>query len=114
MKEVEIPKQTEELLIFKEGFYDLKKGGRVLKAFDKDIPDNYASFQLNRKLHVCGGSFFKEGGLNCLSSFFSINYLGKSEELADLPKPKCSLSLCGYSSRLISVGGFDGKALGSS
>ena len=30
-----------------------------------------------------------------------------------MPHPKCSLSLCGNSSRLIAVGGFDGKALAS-
>lgn len=74
VKEVKAPIQREDLLICKDGFINLSKGGKVIRNLENHFPDNYASFQLNRKLYICGGSFFKDGVIKVKPTFSSINY----------------------------------------
>ena len=66
--------------------FDLTTGDEVKLKVHRNILHNSATFQINRKLHFCGGKKMIDGKTHSLTEFFSIDYSGKSVSLRPMTK----------------------------
>ena len=71
--------KSEEVLLCKGGLrFDLRTGQKEEIKFDRVIPPDAATFQINRKFHVCGGEAKINGKTLNIAELFSIDYFGTS------------------------------------
>lgn len=96
----------EEFLLYKEGRIDLRRGTHEDLRFQRKVRDFAASFQICRKLYLCGGEREVAGKEEFLTEFFSSDYFGKCEDLTPLTEGRSCLSLCGLPSLLLAIGGY--------
>ena len=96
----------EEALLALGGLkFDLESKKKERIEFDREISSWSARFQINRKLYACGGKRKVNRVEQCIADLFSVDYKGRSSELAPMKHKRCALSLSGLPAQLIALGG---------
>ena len=104
--------KREEALLSIDGYrFEIKTGKKEKIKFDRNIPQNCATFPINKKFYVCGGKAWIDGKPERIADFFSLDYFGKSEDLQPMNHKRSSLSLSGLPSQLIALGGHNEGSL---
>ena len=110
--EVEVPSLKETNLLYLNGRFNLKTGKKEPLKFEKEFPQWSGRFQINRKMYLCGGERIVNGKVESIADFFSLDYLGKSQDLQPMSHKRGALSLSGLPSELIALGGWrEGNSL---
>ena len=102
-----------QFLLNAENKFSIQTGARRFLSVDKFPLDSFASFQVNRKLFVCGG-FIRDDFYDTeyTSNFFAMDCEGRTQELSPLPHRRDAISLSGLTSVLVALGGGYDSPLG--
>ncbi len=98
--------REEDFFVTSEGVVDLVT--RKKRPLGVLLPEMHSSFQTGGKLYVVGGLH----NLSYLAEAFTVDLHGYRRPLPDMGGPRCKVSLCGVSGRVLAVGGeLRGEAL---
>ena len=104
--------KREEALICRAGFkYVFETGKKEEIKIERSLPRMSITFQINKKLYLCGGFDKVEKVEQCVADFFTIDYDGKSADLAPMKNKRCHVSLSGLPSQMLSLGGWNQENL---
>ena len=101
-------KQKEQILLhFKGQRFDLKTGNKEEIQLELHSLYDFAMFQVNRKLYICGGMKLTLGYWQKITDSFSIDYSGRMAQLRSMHQKRNMFTLSGNLSLLIALGGYD-------
>ena len=92
-----------QMLLWQFGRFSLTtRAWTVYKKYNSLGASSQASFQINRKLFLCGG--LVDVG-SALSHLYTIDEVNQLQRLAPIPQKRDAVSLCGLSYFLVALGG---------